>query len=50
MLELKSKGLALREIAKIVGLSQEGVRQTIKKYEWIRGKVASPKESAKTKK
>ena len=37
MLELKSKGLALREIAAIVGLSQEGVRQCINKHGWTRG-------------
>ena len=38
ILELKQKRLSLREIAVLVKMSPEGVRNAIKKYNWIRGK------------
>ena len=38
ILALKEKGLALRDIGKLTGLSGEGVRYLINKYAWTRGK------------
>jgi len=38
ILELKQKRLSLREIAVLVKMSPEGVRNAIKKNNWIREK------------
>ena len=47
ILELKQKRLSLREIAVLVKMSPEGVRNAIKKYNWIRGKSKGRKKIIK---